>query len=638
MVGEVLGGRYRVTAMIGRGGMGVVARAVDQLLNREVAVKVLRAYTDASPADLADLRVRMQREAQAAARIRHSGVVTVHDVVEERGLPVIVMELVDGPSLDDVLAERGPMDPREAAAIGAKLMDALDAAHRAGVLHRDVKPGNILLERGGTSHSGGLGGGRVVLTDFGIASMDASGDEALAKLTQSGQIVGSLDYLPPERAQGQVPGAASDIWALGMTLYAAVEGASPFRRTSVWSTLAAIVGEPLPAPRLAGPLAPVLQALMAKDPLQRPDAAQAREMLEAVAGGWPTDHAPAPGTVFAPGVAPAPGTAFAPGAVPAPGADPASGVAPVSGVAPAPGVVPAPGAAPAPGTPSAVRPGTPPAAFGPPAAAPFSQPAPQAVPQPVAPYVPADPYGSAPLPGAAHPGMAPGVTAGGGGRAETRSTDVRARRRRTRTVVAVAAATVLTCGGVAYALMDMRGDADTGGSDTALPTASTSADGDLSDAGGPTDGPTSPGDLTSISPSATPSGTPSGKEEETGPTTTPGAGDDKPSASPSASRDTLPSSTVKEPTPVSTACTGWAHSNRSSGVGAASQNTHLYTGPYAECSYVTVIKSGVKVSYDCYVTNAHGNKWIFARIQGTNTEGWLFGDKSTLTGGSLTRC
>ncbi|WP_234104671.1 serine/threonine-protein kinase, partial [Streptomyces venezuelae] len=261
LVGTTLGGRYRVTATIGRGGMGVVARAVDQVLNREVAVKVLRAYSDASAEELAALRVRMRREAQAAARIRHGGVVTVHDVVEERGLPVIVMELVDGPSLDQVLTERGPLDPREVAAIGAELMDALDAAHRAGVLHRDVKPGNVLLERGGR---GGTGWGRVVLTDFGIASMDAAGDEAVAKLTQSGQIVGSLDYLPPERAQGQQPGAASDIWALGMTLYAAVEGASAFRRTSVWSTLAAIVGEPLPEPRRAGPLAPVLRALMAK--------------------------------------------------------------------------------------------------------------------------------------------------------------------------------------------------------------------------------------------------------------------------------------------------------------------------------------------------------------------------------------
>lgn len=283
LVGQVLGGRYRVTATIGRGGMGVVARAVDELLNREVAVKVLRAYTDASAPELADLRARMQREAQAAARIRHNGVVTVHDVAEEQGLPVIVMELVDGPSLDDVLAERGTLEPHEAAAIGAKLMDALDAAHRAGVLHRDVKPGNVLLERGG----------RVVLTDFGIAAMDASGDDdAMAKLTRSGEIVGSLDYLPPERARGREPGPASDIWSLGMTLYAAVEGASPFRRTSVWSTLTAIVQEPLPEPRRAGPLAPVLQALTAKEPEQRPTADQARRMLEEVAAGGTTSHTP----------------------------------------------------------------------------------------------------------------------------------------------------------------------------------------------------------------------------------------------------------------------------------------------------------------------------------------------------------
>ncbi|MEU7603212.1 protein kinase [Streptomyces sp. NPDC041003] len=536
--------------MIGRGGMGVVARAVDQLLNREVAVKVLRAYTDASPAELADLRVRMQREAQAAARVRHSGVVTVHDVVEEQGLPVIVMELVDGPSLDDVLAERGPLDPREAAAIGAKLMDALDAAHRAGVLHRDVKPGNVLLERSG----------RVVLTDFGIASMETTGDEALAKLTQSGQIVGSLDYLPPERAQGREPGAASDIWALGMTLYAAVEGASPFRRTSVWSTLAAIVGEPLPEPRRAGPLTPVLQALMAKDPLQRPDAGRAREMLEAVAGGRTADLTPAP--------------------------------------APQP---------------------VPPPAFGPPAA-PFSQPAPQ----PVASYTPTDAHGAPPQLGAAQPGTAPGIHDGHGSRSETRATIVRTRGRRTRTVVAVAAATVLTCGGVAYALMDTRGGAGGGGSNTALATASSPDDGDRSN------GPASPGDLTSATPSK------KDEDRQTGPTPTPGSGGSatKPSGSPKATT----SSPVKEPVPVSTACTGWAHSNRSDGYGYAAQETHLYTGPYAECSHVTAVKSGVKVYYHCYVTNAHGNKWIYARIEGTSTEGWLVGDKSTLKSGTLARC
>ncbi|EFL21525.1 putative serine/threonine protein kinase, partial [Streptomyces himastatinicus ATCC 53653] len=273
--GRLLGGRYRVTEQIGRGGMGVVCRAMDEVLGREVAVKVLRAYTDASGAELADLRTRMQREARAAARIRHSGVITVHDVADEDGLPVIVMELIDGPSLDDVIDERGVVDPLEAARIGAKVADALAAGHDAGVLHRDVKPGNVLLDRGG----------RVVLTDFGIASMEAPDDGATTKLTRSGELIGSLDYLAPERAQGQEPGPASDVWALGMTLYAAVEGSSPFRRTSVWSTLTAIVTEPLPEPRLAGPLAPVLRELMDKDPEGRPTAAEARQLLEAVAAG-----------------------------------------------------------------------------------------------------------------------------------------------------------------------------------------------------------------------------------------------------------------------------------------------------------------------------------------------------------------
>ncbi|MFJ3105030.1 serine/threonine-protein kinase [Streptomyces sp. NPDC086835] len=278
---ERLAGRYRLVEQLGRGGMGVVWRAVDEVLGREVAVKELRTYTDSSAPELADLTVRMQREARAAARVRHPGVVAVHDVAEHEGRPVIVMELVDGPSLDDVLNTRGVMDPREAAGIGASVLEALGAAHRAGVLHRDVKPGNVLLDRSG----------RVVLTDFGIAAMDDPGDGSTSHLTRSGEIVGSLDYLAPERAQGNDPGPASDVWALGATLYAAVEGSSPFRRTSTWSTLTAIVAEPLPEPRRAGPLAPVLRQLMHKDPAQRPDADAAARMLSAVAAGQdPAGH------------------------------------------------------------------------------------------------------------------------------------------------------------------------------------------------------------------------------------------------------------------------------------------------------------------------------------------------------------
>ncbi|MFI6247771.1 protein kinase [Streptomyces sp. NPDC051016] len=260
-------------ARLGRGGMGVVWRAVDEVLGREVAVKELRAYTDSAGPELAGLRLRMQREARAAARVRHPGVIVVHDIAQVEGRPLIVMELVDGPSLDDLLRERGTLGPHEAARIGVEVMDALAAAHRVGVLHRDVKPGNILLDRSG----------RVVLTDFGIATIEDPGDGSATHLTGSGELVGSLDYLAPERAKGADPGPASDIWALGAALYAAVEGASPFRRTSTFSTLTAIVDEPLPEPRHAGPLAPVLRRLMDKRPEARPAAEEACVLLRTAA-------------------------------------------------------------------------------------------------------------------------------------------------------------------------------------------------------------------------------------------------------------------------------------------------------------------------------------------------------------------
>ncbi|MFJ8535854.1 protein kinase [Streptomyces sp. NPDC093591] len=286
--GRLIAGRYRTVERLGRGGMGTVWRAVDETLGRQVAVKELRDFADDHDADrLAGLRQRMQREARAAARIHHPGVVAVHDVTDHDGHPVIVMELIEGASLDEVMRRQGALDPRHAAEIGSKVLDALAAAHRVGVLHRDVKPANILLEHGG----------RVVLTDFGIAAIDDP-DHADTQLTRSGELVGSLDYLAPERARGEQPGPPSDVWSLGATLYAAVEGGTPFRRTSTWSTITAIVTEPLPEPRRAGPLTPVLHELLAKDPASRPDAAQAAQLLGAIATGRsvPSASSDAPGT------------------------------------------------------------------------------------------------------------------------------------------------------------------------------------------------------------------------------------------------------------------------------------------------------------------------------------------------------
>ena len=281
LAGQLLAGRYRVIDQVGAGGMGVVHQAVDEVMGRQVAVKVLRANSDATGEELTELRTRMGREARAAARIRHHGVITTYDVAEHDGRPIVVMELIDGPSLEDVL-EKGPLEPQEAARIGEAVMDALDAAHRVGVLHRDVKPGNILLETGG----------RVVLADFGIAGIHAPGDGAPTNLTRTGQLVGSLDYMPPERADDGDHTPAGDVWSLGMTLFTAVEGAPAFHRSSVLRTLNAIVDDPLPDVRRAGHLAPLLTALLHKDPGQRPTAAQAREMLAAAAAGVP--HHPEP--------------------------------------------------------------------------------------------------------------------------------------------------------------------------------------------------------------------------------------------------------------------------------------------------------------------------------------------------------
>jgi serine/threonine protein kinase len=265
--GRLLAGRYRLGAVIGRGGMGAVWRARDELLNRDVAVKEIVWPVQLDPAERETARRRAVREAQLAARLSHPNVVGVYDILEEDGRPCIVMELVPFRSLRDAVAEDGPMSPAEAARLGLSVLVALRAVHEAGVVHRDEKPANILLGPEG----------RVVLADFGIAKAADS-----PALTASGVLLGSPSYLSPERARGDRADAAADLWALGASLYAAVEGRPPFERDSVIASLTAVVAdEPEPAPR-AGPLWPVIEGLLRKDPAARLDAAGAERMLRRI--------------------------------------------------------------------------------------------------------------------------------------------------------------------------------------------------------------------------------------------------------------------------------------------------------------------------------------------------------------------
>ncbi len=298
--GRLVAKRYRLAERIGRGGMGTVWRAADELLGRQVAIKQLHISPHLAADELATLYERTRREAQSAARIAHPNVVVVHDVVDDRGVPCIVMEYVPSTTLADVLKRKGRIEPEEAARIGRGMIAALRAAHAAGVLHRDVKPGNVLLGIGGSpgpghhtdgapgdrEASGGhravghgpLGDGRVVLTDFGIAV--ASGTSTL---TKTGELVGSIDYVAPERVKGGKPGPASDLWALGATLYQAVEGRPPFRKNTAFETAYAIAVDELPPLRHAGVLAPLVEALLDKDPDVRPSAETVEWTLRAAA-------------------------------------------------------------------------------------------------------------------------------------------------------------------------------------------------------------------------------------------------------------------------------------------------------------------------------------------------------------------
>ncbi|WP_432117026.1 serine/threonine-protein kinase [Streptomyces sp. bgisy032] len=264
---RLLAGRYRLGKVLGRGGMGTVWRAQDETLGRTVAVKELRFPTNIDEDEKRRLITRTLREAKAIARIRNKSAVTVYDVVQEDDRPWIVMELVEGKSLAEVIREDGLLEPRRAAEVGLAVLDVLRSAHREGILHRDVKPSNVLIAEDG----------RVVLTDFGIAQVE--GDPSI---TSTGMLVGAPSYISPERARGHKPGPAADLWSLGGLLYAAVEGAPPYDKGSAIATLTAVMTEPLEEPRNAGPLTEVIHGLLTKDPAQRLDDAGARAMLNKV--------------------------------------------------------------------------------------------------------------------------------------------------------------------------------------------------------------------------------------------------------------------------------------------------------------------------------------------------------------------
>lgn len=255
--GRLVAGRYRLRDRLGSGGMGTVWRAVDEFLEREVAVKEVTAVDTSDPGFQ-----RTLREARTSARLRHPGVVTVHDVVMEDGRPWLVMEMVDGHSLAEVVERDGPLPAERAVDLARQLLAALAATHGHGIVHRDVKPANVLLD-----------GDRAVLADFGIAAFEGG-----TALTATNLLIGSPQYLAPERINGSA-GPASDLWSLGVTLYFAVTGATPFQREDAQSVLAAVLTQE--PPPVSGPLGPVIEGLLRKDPAARLTTDAAVALLDA---------------------------------------------------------------------------------------------------------------------------------------------------------------------------------------------------------------------------------------------------------------------------------------------------------------------------------------------------------------------
>lgn len=260
-----LDNRYRLVEPLGQGGMGRVWLGYDEMLHRQVAVKEIVTPRWITADERTKVRERSLREARSIARLDHVNVVRIFDIVIADGDPWIVMEYVPSQSLRTVLEHDGRISPYQGAEVGLAVLNALGAAHRAGVVHRDVKPDNILLGRDG----------RIVLTDFGLAAVDADDP----RLTNTGAFVGTPPYLAPERLQEGSTDPGTDLWSLGVTLYTAVEGRTPFERASSLATLTAVLMEPPPATRHAGPLAPVIEGLMRTDPAERIDAETAGELL-----------------------------------------------------------------------------------------------------------------------------------------------------------------------------------------------------------------------------------------------------------------------------------------------------------------------------------------------------------------------
>ncbi|MBO0870480.1 MAG: serine/threonine protein kinase [Micromonosporaceae bacterium] len=268
--GTLVGSRYQLRAAIGHGGMGTVWQAQDTLLNRDVAVKEVLLPPGIAPEERTALYERTMREARAAAALSHPSVVQVYDVVIDGDRPWIIMELLHARSLADMIISDGPLAPRAVAKIGVALLGALEVAHEAGVLHRDVKPANILI----------CTDGRCVLTDFGVARLPSE-----SNLTTPGMVLGSPHFISPERAVGGKFGPPSDLFSLGVSLYTAIEGRPPFDRGDPFETMRAVVEEPPAQAVRAGELAPVLYGLLEKDPLRRWDVRRARQDLRDLLAG-----------------------------------------------------------------------------------------------------------------------------------------------------------------------------------------------------------------------------------------------------------------------------------------------------------------------------------------------------------------